>query len=611
MLGSLGSWFVVQECETMLQDQNVGCAVVPEGRTGIRWVLAFLLAWCVLPGAAGIAQQADVVLHGGRIVTVDPQFRIVEALAIQGERILATGSDAAILELAGPATERVDLAGKTVLPGLIDTHSHPVSASMFEFDHQVPDMQTVADVLDYIRVRAAELDEGTWITVNQVFITRLRERRFPTRRELDQAAPRHPVMFRTGPDASLNSLALELSGIGEDFEITDGQPGFLERDPATGQLTGILRSCTRLVRVKSSGRTATDEDRYQRLRDLLAAYNEVGITSVVDRGVSDGSIALYQRLRERGELTCRMFLTYNVNAQGTLEEIEAKVRRAAEHPLRQYNNQLWLRGIKIFLDGGMLTGSAYMRQPWGVSEIYSITDPEYRGVLFIEPEKLYQIARLTLENDMQLTAHCVGDGAVETLVDAYERVNERFPVREKRPAISHANFMTARAIDKMAELGVVADLQPAWLWHDGATLLANFGDERLAYFQPYKRLFERGVIVGGGSDHMQKIGRRRSINTYDPFLGMWATLVRQPRWSDQPLHPEQAITRQQAIQLYTIQAAYLTFEEHEKGSLEPGKLADLIVLDRDILTCPAEQVKDTRVLATWLGGRVVYSGSGT
>jgi Predicted metal-dependent hydrolase with the TIM-barrel fold len=167
--------------------------------------------------------------------------------------------------------------------------------------------------------------------------------------------------------------------------------------------------------------------------------------------------------------------------------------------------------------------------------------------------------------------------------------------------------MAADTIELMARLGVVADMQPIWLYMDGSTLLAHFGQDRLRYFQPYKTLFEKGVIVGGGSDHMQKIGRRRSINSYDPFLGMWTVLRRLPRWTNEPLHPEQCIDRQQAIRLYTIQNAYLTFEEKQKGSLEPGKLADFIVLDRDILTCPVDEVADIQVLQTWVGGRQVYA----
>src|SRR6185295_12809399 len=154
-----------------------------------------------------------------------------------------------------------------------------------------------------------------------------------------------------------------------------------------------------------------------------------------------------------------------------------------------YNNRLWLRGIKVYLDGGMLTGSAYLLKPWGVSTIYSITDPEYRGLLYIQPDKLRAIARMALENDLQMTAHSVGDGAVQALIDAYASIDAELPVRERRPCITHCNFMSPEAIETMQKLGIVADLQPAWLWLDGKTLLTQFGEARVEYFQPYKTLF--------------------------------------------------------------------------------------------------------------------------
>jgi len=169
--------------------------------------------------------------------------------------------------------------------------------------------------------------------------------------------------------------------------------------------------------------------------------------------------------------------------------------------------------------------------------------------------------------------------------------------------------MSLEAIQKMKRLGIVADLQPAWLYLDGATLRKQFGEARTEYFQPYKTLAEHGVIVGGGSDHMQKIGSLRSINPYNPWLGMWTTLARMPRWTDQPLHSEQIITRQQALQLYSINNAYLTFEEREKGSLEPGKLADFIVIDRDYLNVATDEIRNIQVLQTWIGGRCVYTNN--
>ena len=554
-----------------------------------------------------LAEDADLVLHHGKIVTVDEKFTIAEGLAVKGDRILAVGMSAEVLKLAGPKTEKIDLAGKTVLPGLMDSHVHPTAASVYEFDHPVPAMETIADVLAYIGSRAAALEKGKWIVVRQVFITRLRDQRYPTRKELDLVAPDHPVLFATGPDASINSLALKLSGIDRDYKITDGGTGYIERDPATGEPTGILRSCTRLVKAESSDRPADNAERLGRLKQLLADYNAVGITSIADRDAGDEALELYRKLKEKDELSCRVFLNYSVDAQAPLEKIEARIRQAAASPLHQHDNRLWLRGIKCYLDGGMLTGSAYMRQPWGVSAIYSITDPSYRGLLYIQPDKLKTIARLALENDLQMTAHSVGDGAVHALIDAYQAINAELPVRERRPCVTHCNFMSREAIEKMEKLGIVADLQPAWLWLDGKTLLTQFGNDRLEYFQPYKSLFEHRVVIGGGSDHMQKIGSRRSVNPYNPFLGMWITLARLPRRADQPLHPEQRLTRDQAIRLYTINNAFLMFAEKEKGSLEKGKLADFVVLKNDILTCPEEAVKDIEVSETYLGGRRIFT----
>ena len=571
--------------------------------------LAALILFVTLSAVVALAQErpADLILHSGKIVTVDPSFSIAEAMAVRGDRILAVGTTAAIRKLVGAGTRVIDLKGKTVLPGLMDSHMHPPAASMYEFDHEVPDMESIADVLRYIRSRAKLLHEGEWISLSQVFITRLREQRYPTRAELDEAAPRNPVVFRTGPDASLNSMALKLSGLDRNFKITDGQPGRIEKD-SSGEPTGILRSCARFIRYVDPEKKPTRDDRLRRLRLLLADYNSVGFTSIVDSDTSDDELELYRTLKERGELTCRTFVALAVDAQLPMEQIRDRIRKAASNPLHRYDNMLWVRGAKSYLDGGMLTGSAYMREPWGVSKVYSIEDPNYRGMLFIQPDKLYQIMKEALAHDLQFTAHTVGDGAVHVFIDAAERIDRNdFRVRDKRPCITHSNFMSLEAVQKMAELGVVANLQPSWLWLDAATLVKQFGQARLAYFQPYKTIFDLGVNVGGGSDHMQKIGSLRSINPYNPFLGMWITLTRRGRWMEGSLHPEQIISRQQAIQLYTIKNAFLMFQEKEKGSLEPGKLADFIVLDRDILSCSVDEIRSTGVEETWLGGRVIYS----
>ena len=557
--------------------------------------------------SATAAEAPDLILHNGKIAAVDEQFSIHRAIAIRDGRILQLGADREILQLREPSTEVINLRGKFVLPGLIDSHSHPADACMTEFDHRIPEMENIADVLKYIRARARVVLPGDWITVRQVFITRLDEQRYPTRAELDRAAPRHPVLFATGPDASLNSLALSLSGIDRDFQVSDGGSGFAEKNPETGEPTGILRNATRYVKVKTSSRQATDAEKLQRLKVLFADYNSVGLTALADRSASANEIALFKKLRDAGPLSVRVHLSRHIDTIGSLNEVQSAIRATAQDPLfTGKDNSLRIIGIKTFLDGGMLTGSAYMREPWGVSEIYAITDPNYRGVRFIPHERLVPLIRTAVENGLQFTAHSVGDGAVHALLDAYEEVNETLPIRATRPCISHSNFMSREAVEQAARLGVMMDIQPAWLYHDAHTLLAQFGYDRMRYFQPLRTIFEAGAIVGGGSDHMQKIGSLRSINIYHPFVGMATAVTRKSSKLKTPLHPEEALTREQMIRFYTINNARLLARESDLGSLEPGKLADLIVLDTDLLTCRASKIASTKVLRTYLAGNLVY-----
>jgi predicted amidohydrolase YtcJ len=571
-------------------------------------LVAAFLAWQESSPASLAAAEGepDLILHHGKIIIVDKQFSIHQALAVRGQRILRVGSDNEVLATRRKQTKLVDLKGATVLPGLIDSHVHPTAACMTEFDHPISDMETIQDVLDYIKGRAAVVPKGEWIQLSQVFITRLREQRYPTREELDRAAPDHPVAFLTGPDASLNSLAMKLSGIGKDFRVLDGGTGYAEKDRRTGEPTGIVRNCSRYIKSQANGRKPTELERLQRLRLLFKDYNSVGLTGIIDRDASAEAVGEYRQLLANDQLTLRVAISHDVQTAGDIDGIRGKIRKIAAAPLHQGGPMLRIIGIKTFLDGGMLTGSAYMRQPWGVSKIYSITDPNYRGLLFIPPDKLAAIVEATVDAGLQFTAHSVGDGAVHTLLGVYEDLSRKRPIRQTRPCITHSNFMSREAIDALVRLGVVVDIQPAWLYLDTRTLVAQFGYERLRYFQPLRSLFEAGALAGGGSDHMQKIGALRAINFYDPFLAIWTTITRRAKGFQGQLHPEEALTREQAIRFYTINNAYLMFLEDQTGSLEPGKLADFVVLDTDLLTCPVDAIRKTRVLQTYVGGKVVF-----
>ncbi len=465
--------------------------------------LCLLLA-CVAafhPVGAASLQAADgtiQVFYNAKIFTADGNGSIADAFAVDEGKFLAVGKVDAVTAIAqahskssGKPISREDLNGKMILPGLSDSHVHAVDASLFEWNHTIPEMKNLDDVFRYIQARTEVVPRGEWIMLSQIFVTRLEEQRFPTREELDRVAPHHPIFFRTGPDGALNSLALTRCEIDEEFKITDGQPGYLERDPKTGKLNGILRSCTRLVRMDNNKEQIDRESKLNSLAKLLADYNSVGITSICDRNVSREGLDLYNALHQQSRLSCRVFMSFAINAQDALSKIQEDLRFAATHPLHDHDPKLWLRGTKIFLDGGMLTGSAYMKEPWGVSAIYGINDPNYKGLLYVQPDKLFAIAKESLSHGLQITAHSVGDGAIEALLHAYEQIDRETPIRALRPCITHCNFLTEDSITKMQKLGVVADLQPAWLWLDGRTLQRQFGDERLRWFQPYRTLFQK------------------------------------------------------------------------------------------------------------------------
>src|SRR5262245_56875194 len=296
--------------------------------------LTVLVALCL--GEAVWAQVPDLILHHGKIATVDKAFSIAEAIAIRGESIVRVGKNDEVLATKGDSTKLVDLGGKFVLPGLIDSHTHPTGAAMHEFDHPVPDMETIADVLAYIKSRAAGLPEGSWISVRQIFITRLKEQRYPSRAELDAVAPKHPVVFSTGPDSMLNTLAMKENGIDKDYKPSGA--GVVEKDPKTGEPTGLLRA----VSVKSGGssKSATSEEKLGRLGELFRDYNSVGLTCVASRNSSAGAIDEYQQLKRDGRLSVRMRISHAVDGSGKLDSVQETIRGIAQHPLRKEDPML-------------------------------------------------------------------------------------------------------------------------------------------------------------------------------------------------------------------------------------------------------------------------------
>jgi predicted amidohydrolase YtcJ len=573
-------------------------------------VLLFVAACQSAPPPAAL--PADLIIHHAKIITVDAKFSIAEAIAIRDGRIIALGSDEDVFKLVENGKTRViDAEGRAVLPGLYDSHVHLLGSSSSEISGAIPEFKTLDDAFEYIKAKAASTPEGDWIVVPYAFPTRLKEARFPTRAELDAADARHPVFYHAGPSGVVNTKALALSGITRDTANPPG--GIVVKDPATGEPTGMLRGSPALALLKRVPDIDSDhptDSRHEAVRKLLALYNQYGITSVADRNTTREGLDHFLALQKEGKLTTRITISPSFSPSGTREEIAARLEALPGKdgrfgPTGAGDDWIRVGPIKLFLDGGMLNGSAYMREPWPKGPAYQVVDDGYRGLLFIRPEQLRIVLEEAAKRRWQMTAHTAGEGAMDVLLDAYVDTDKKVPIKDMRWCITHANFPSQRNLEICKRLGVVADVQPAWLWKDGTTLLNILGKDRVRWFQPYKTWLQY-TTIGGGSDHMIRTDSLRSTNPWNPWLAMWVTLTRATEGGATP-NPEECLEREQAIRLYTINNAYLHHEEKDKGSLEVGKLGDLIIIDRDILNCPVDEILRVKVYGTIVGGKVVWS----
>ncbi len=539
--------------------------------------------------------EPNLILHNGKVVTVDSKFRIEQAVAIDGDRITAVGTNAAVMKLRGPKTKLIDLKGKTVLPGLIDSHVHAVGAGLSEYRGEIPPLNSFAAVQDYIRVQAAKTPKGEWIQVPRTFPTRLKELAMPTRDVLDAASPDHPVMFDASYLWVLNSAALKRSGITRD---TPNPPGGEIVHDATGEPNGILRNATVLVKGLREGGKFTQTEKLDALEKMLKRYAAAGLTAVSDRAVSDEEIALYQQLRKENRLPVRAVLTWRINSARPTSEVVGEINAK---PFTTGTGDEWLKfgAFKVTLDGGMTIGTAYQRQNYGPfgKQLYGQAKPD-RGQLFLGPEKLFEILSAAHAKGWQLTAHSQGGGAIDGLLDAFEKIPD---LAKSRSHLMHASFQNPEAIARAAKLHVDADVQGAWLYLDGPALSKVFTPQDMRYFFPLRSYINAGVRIAGGTDHMTGFQKNKGVNPYNPFLGMWIAITRKTVTAE-VITPEERITREEALKMYTIWGAEMQFAEKDRGSIEAGKLADLTVIDRDYLRCAVDEIKTIEPTMTMVGG---------
>lgn len=550
---------------------------------------------------AALLAGADTVYHNGRIVTLSSAKPTAEAMSVSGGRIVAIGTNEEVLAAAGSA-RRIDLRGRTVLPGLIDSHTHPLGAALSEFDGEIPVLNSIEEVGAYLKRLAAEVPRDRLLFVPKVYSTRLRERRYPTRQELDAATGDRPAMTDNGYASVLNSHLLRKLNITRD---TPKPPnGKIIRDNS-GEPTGLILGAPQLLGALRASRGFSHEERVEALQRMQRAYNQVGITTTIDRGQRAEGLRVYQDLHRRGAMTVRTTVTYRIGAQGSPGDVRKEMEAI---PFVTGLGDEWLRigPIKTVVDGGILIGTAYLREPYGENtQVYGYTDPDYRGVLAVPRENVVEMARTANRLGWQMTAHTTGSGSIELLLEAYEAASRDRPIKDRRFTVTHGNFPTPEAIATAARLGVIFDVQPAWHHFDGPALQHVFGPRRVESFLPLRSMIDAGVMVAGGSDHMIKFDSRQAINAYNPFFGMWMAITRKMT-DGEVLGPKQRITRDEALRMWTSNGAYNAFEEDNRGSLEPGKFADFAVISADYLTCPEDAIRDIEVLATVVGGRLVH-----
>ena len=548
--------------------------------------------------------SADIILFNGRIVTVDSKFTIAEAVAVSGDSILAVGTNESILKLSDDHTKRIDLEGKTAIPGLTDSHLHPESASVSELFEEIPNVQTIKQLLEWINSQVAKKSPGEWIIFPKFFSTRLTEMRQPYLDELDKAAPDNPVFLNGSFGGMINSAAMKLCGISSKTV----HPGVI-KDERTGSATGFIRaSAFGLLRLPVEKELSKQEE-IDAMKDMLNRYNRYGITSLVPGTGDFESVKLFREMSENKVLTARIY--QNI----LLPVIKPISKESVSEILRNYegitgSGDKWVRigSLKLFLDGGILTGTAYLQEPWGekAGKIFGIEDPSYRGIVNYTEAELTDIISVANDFNWSFTAHATGDGSVNLLLDVFNRVDQIKSIKERRFSIIHGNFFSKEAIKKMAELGVYANVQPAWFYKDADAMTSILGTKRVESFHPNRSMTDAGVIINGGSDHMVKWDANTSINPYNPFLAMWALISRKTEHGS-VIGASEALSREEALKIYTVNNAFASFEETLKGSIEPGKLADIAVLTDDYLSCPVDDIKDIEAFITIVGGKIVYS----
>ena len=559
-----------------------------------------------LAAASASAATPDVILTGGHILTEDSRGSVVEAVAIRQGRMVAVGTNAQILPMAGKATQVIDLHGRTATPGLIDAHAHLASGGM---DHlKSLDLSTITSIVEVRRKvaeRAAQLHPGEWLTGAGWDEAKLAEKRYITVADLDDVAPRNPVWLEhtTGHYGAANSAALRLAKI--DRTTPDPVAGTIQHN-ADGAPTGVLKELAQNLVQKLIPAPSIEEWRKAILENVQLMHQE-GMTAVKDPDLSPIEWDAYESLAKEGKLQAHVCALWH--SDPTLESARALVARAANmpRPPTAVAPNLVFCGVKMYMDGSGGARTAWMYDDWHKNS--TELDAGNKGYPVTDPTVYRQNVKLFHDAGLPIGTHAIGDRAIDWVVDTYAEVLKGNPKQGLRHAIIHANTPTDHAITVMADLqhrydAGYPETQGEFMWWIGDNYAGNLGAQRAARLDPYQTYVRRGILFGNGSDY--------PVTPLPARLGLWASVTRQTlhgTFGMQPFGTAEAISAADALKSYTSWAAHQLFLDTEAGSLEVGKSADIAVWDRDPLTAPADALKDLKCEMTLFRGTVVYQAS--
>ena len=545
------------------------------------------------------ALPADLILHSGNILTVNENFEIVEALAVDEGKIIGIGSNAEIEIFSGPNTTRMDLKGKTVIPGLIDSHVHPTASGMHVVWPDLSGARKIADITKAIELKAQSSKPGQWITNSRLWNEEfLAERRSPMLSDLDPVTPQNPVFLNRVYLGVVNSVAFGELGVTKDTPDPDG--GRFEKDPETGELTGrVFGAAIDLFRSKIPAAN---------LDQLMAAQKQsfkemagAGVTSVRTAGLGTGGASIaagadelraYLKLKLRGELILRTSVTIQIDPNQSVSQLERFFR---ESPVASGFGDAMLNiwGIKMVSDGG--SDLAYLRKDYN-------NRPGYRGQLSGTFEGFLAAARLCSQYGWRLGIHALGDAAIDFVLDVYDVVNSENSIAGKRWAIEHGYFLQADHYPRIQKLGLIWHSQTRHMSALYRNFIKHYPEEYPQMTHPYRTLLDHGILLSGGTDwHIEKPS--------DMFTHMWTSISRETA-TGEVVAPDQGLTREEALKMFTIWAAHSTFEEDVKGSLEAGKYADLVVLSENYMSVPLKEITDITPILTMVGGKVIFQKEG-